>query len=137
VEQAAQQLVAEAVDRLRAAAQILGANSSEFTDSDAWTAARAELGQEIAGLDTILNNVSATFGLASASDRLKHYFQMSRGKVVSKDQLRGVAGIEEWARRVRELREAGWQIESGVDSGVLQPYEYVFSGHRSNPADEL
>ena len=136
MEPPAQQLVAEAVDRLRAAARILGANSSDYTDAEAWMLARAELGQEIADLDTILNSVSATLGLASATDRLKQYFRMTRGQVVSKDQLRGVAGIEEWARRVRELRQAGWQIESGIEPGGLQPYEYVCHGHPSNPADD-
>lgn len=128
MDSSAQVLVVEAVDHLRAAAQILAANSSEHTDAETWAAARADLGREIADLDTILNDVSATFGYNSATARLKQYLQMTQGSVVSKNELRGVAGIEEWARRIRELRQVGWRVESGVGPGGLQPYEYVFRG---------
>lgn len=51
----------------------------------------------------------------SARDRLLAYFRKYPGIVISGDELLVVAGIGEWARRVRELRvQFGWRIVSGV-----------------------
>jgi len=41
----------------------------------------------------------------SARDRLRRYFEQHVGEIVDKDELAQVAGIHEWARRVRELRD--------------------------------
>ena len=52
---------------------------------------------------------------ASARDRILHYMRRHVGIVVHGDELMIVAGISEYARRVRELRvEHGWSIMSGV-----------------------
>ena len=52
---------------------------------------------------------------ASGSDRILHYFRAYERTAIAGDELMVVAGIGEWARRVRELRvQAGWQIVSGV-----------------------
>lgn len=55
-------------------------------------------------------------GLAiSARDRLLAYFLTYPQTVLREKELAVVAGISEWARRVRELRvEFGWKIITGV-----------------------
>lgn len=52
---------------------------------------------------------------ASARDRIILYLVTYPRKVIKGDELMVVAGIGEWARRVRELRvEQGWSIVTGV-----------------------
>lgn len=52
---------------------------------------------------------------SSARERILAYFQRYAVQVIEGDELHVVAGISEWARRVRELRvEFGWTICSGV-----------------------
>ncbi len=61
----------------------------------------------------------------SAKARLKEVFLANVGKVVHAEDLRAAAGISEWARRVRELRdEEGWPIITHHDSAELRPGEY-------------
>jgi len=51
----------------------------------------------------------------SARDRILAYFRHYPGAVISGEELSVVAGINDWPRRVRELRvEYGWAIVSGV-----------------------
>lgn len=51
----------------------------------------------------------------SGRDRILHYFRVYLRTAIAGDELMIVAGIGEWARRVRELRrEDGWRIISGV-----------------------
>lgn len=50
------------------------------------------------------------------------------GRIVDKEQLADVAGIHEWARRIRELRDdEGLQIHSHHDRPDLKPGEYVLA----------
>lgn len=51
---------------------------------------------------------------SSGRERMLHYFTEYPFVVIPGDELRVVAGIDDWARRVRELRtEMGWAILSG------------------------
>jgi hypothetical protein len=51
----------------------------------------------------------------SARDRILHYFSKYRGVIISGDELLVVSGIQEYARRVRELKvQFGWSIASGL-----------------------
>jgi hypothetical protein len=51
----------------------------------------------------------------SGRARLLHYFQQYPKTVLSRKELAIVAGIDDWPRRVRELRkEFGWNIASGL-----------------------
>lgn len=53
-------------------------------------------------------------GLSSARSRLLAYLRLNVGKPVCARELAGVAGISDWARRVRELDvEDGWPILVG------------------------
>lgn len=58
--------------------------------------------------------------------KLAQYFQENIGKVLSSKELQEVAGgVVEWGRRIRELRQAGWSIETHNDRADLTPGEYI------------
>ncbi len=98
----------------------------------------------------------------SARDRILAYFRMYPQQVLRERELSIVAGISEWARRVRELRvQLGWKIVTGVtlkemaEAGDyasvsaelkgLSPNDYVLldpvqdreAAHRWNVANEI
>ncbi|TXK36463.1 HNH endonuclease [Pontibacter qinzhouensis] len=53
--------------------------------------------------------------IGSARNRILYYLQQYPGTIIHGEELAVVAGIEEYARRIRELRvEFGWQIISGI-----------------------
>lgn len=57
---------------------------------------------------------------ASARSRILIYLQMNVGEVVAGEELMVVAGISEYARRIRELRvEQGWPVISGVTAAEI------------------
>ena len=61
----------------------------------------------------------------SARDRIRDFFRQKVGKVVTTKQIRRVAGISEYARRIRELRsDEGMQIQSHHDAADLKLGEY-------------
>lgn len=69
-----------------------------------------------------------------ARDKLRKYFLEHIGIVLDSDTLRSVAGISEWARRVRELRnEEGYQILTHNDRSDLKPGQYVLENPKSQP----
>lgn len=71
----------------------------------------------------------------SATKRLRSYFLANLGKVLDSDELRDVAGISEWARRIRELRnEEGFSILTHNDLAELKPGEYILKDPKPNPA---
>ena len=56
----------------------------------------------------------------SARDRLLAYFLAYPQTVIHEKELAVVAGISEWARRVRELRvEFGWNIITGITASQM------------------
>ncbi len=70
-----------------------------------------------AAIILVLNTRGRLFGATrheregSARSRILHYLQAHEGEIVSADELTEVAGIRAWARRIRELREEGHDIE--------------------------
>ena len=61
-----------------------------------------------------------------ARAKLREHFVSKVGQVLDSDELRAVAGISEWARRVRELRnEEGMNIKTHNDLASLKPGQYV------------
>lgn len=65
----------------------------------------------------------------SAKSKIKAFLRGNVGVVVDNKQLNDVAGITEWARRVRELRdEEGWPILTHHDRDDLKPGQYVLVG---------
>jgi len=67
--------------------------------------------------------------------KLREYFLAHIGEVLESDTLREVAGISEWARRVRELRnEEGYQILTHNDRSDLKPGQYILIDPVPQPA---
>jgi len=98
----------------------------------------------------------------SARDRIIHYFLKYPRIIISGDELLVVAGIREYARRVRELKvQYGWSIVSGltarqmaeehefpllgVDMQAMKPSDYILlsihqdrdAAHRWHLANEI
>jgi hypothetical protein len=71
-------------------------------------------------------------GPMAARDRILHYLLKYPKTVIKGEELMVVAGIGEWARRVRELRvEFGWPIMTGVTV-----HEMAAEGESSIPGTE-
>lgn len=71
----------------------------------------------------------------AARDRIREFFLGNVGKVLKTAQIRKVAGISEYARRIRELRdEEGFQIKSHLDRSDLKPGEYVLETAERKPS---
>jgi hypothetical protein len=76
-------------------------------------------------------------GKQSARDKLRQYFLNHIGIVLNSDELREIAGISEWARRVRELRtQEGYKILTHNDLSRLKPGEYLLNDSKPGPAFE-
>jgi hypothetical protein len=70
-----------------------------------------------------------------ARDKLRAYFLAHLGEVLDSNTLREVAGISEWARRVRELRnEEGYQVLTHNDRSDLKPGQYILVNPKPQPA---
>jgi hypothetical protein len=73
----------------------------------------------------------------AARDRIRSYLEANVGKVVTTRQIREVAEISDYQRRIRELRdEEGMQIRSHVDRHDLKPGEYILEALDRLPAIE-
>ena len=72
-----------------------------------------------------------------ARTKLREFFTENVGKVLDSDTLREVAGVSEWARRVRELRnEEGLNIVTHNDRSELKPGQYLLVDLKPMPAFE-
>ena len=81
--------------------------------------------------------MSKSKGRRGARAKLRDHFLANIGKVLNSDDLREVAGISEWARRIRELRnEEGYQILTHNDRSTLKPGEYLLENAKPQPAFE-
>lgn len=102
---------AEAVDRIKA---LLDNFLTKLEDEDLRDQVRSltPVFQSLRGLGKGLIPPELA---SSARDRILVYFQRYALQVIEGDELLVVAGIGEWARRLRELRvQFGWSICSGV-----------------------
>lgn len=69
--------------------------------------------------------------------KLREYFTINVGKVLTSEELREVAGTSEWARRVRELRnEEGMNIVTHNDRSDLKIGQYLLINLKPVPAFE-
>lgn len=105
---------------------ILAAGESDPSPED-WLAILARLGQSEVGLRKLASRVAYRLGLPrGAKPRILTYLRTRVGVIVDKDELSGVSGIYEWARRIRELRvEEGWRVSSNQTRDDLRPGQYV------------
>lgn len=69
-----------------------------------------------------------------ARDRLRQYFEANVGKILNTSQLRRVAGVSEYARRIRELRnEEGMDIVTHNDRADLKLGQYMLVSLQREP----
>ena len=70
-----------------------------------------------------------------ARSKLRTYFLNHIGETLDSDTLQEVAGVSEWARRIRELRnEEGYQILTHNDRSDLKPGQYRLEDASPQPA---
>lgn len=102
----------------------------------AWQKASARAGVLLSEFDKASGQVNRLLGLGGGQERLLTYLRSRVGERVRMEELRGVAAIYEWARRVRELRvEKGWPIATNVQRADLAAGEYVLE--KDAPDDQL
>jgi hypothetical protein len=106
---------------------VLFEKSAETISAASVLALLAEMGRRRAVADRTVSRVAAAVGLPKgAKDRIRWFLVVRVGMVVDKDEISGVAGIHEWARRIRELRlEEGLPINSSQTRDDLRPGQYV------------
>ena len=74
---------------------------------------------------------------SSAREKLRNFFSANVGKVIRTEQLRDIAGISDYARRIRELRdEDGMCIKSHRERLDLRPGEYVLESLEYSPVSD-
>lgn len=72
---------------------------------------------------------------AGSKGKIRAFLEENVGKVVTTQQIREVAPISEYARRIRELRdEEGMQILTHNDRTDLKPGEYILVTLERTPA---
>ena len=64
----------------------------------------------------------------SGTARLRAFLRANIGIPVNGQQLRDESGLLTYSRRIRELRAAGWPIQSRRDNLDLAPDEYLLTG---------
>ncbi len=73
----------------------------------------------------------------SARSRIRLFLEANLGKVITTQQISEVAQINDYQRRIRELRdEEGMQIKSHIDRFDLKPGEYILESLDRIPAIE-
>lgn len=73
----------------------------------------------------------------SARDKLRNYLSANLGKVLRTRDLREVAGISDYARRIRELRDdEGMSIKSHKERADLRPDEYILDSLERLPVGD-
>ncbi len=64
----------------------------------------------------------------SAKAKIRAFLTENVGRTLDSDEIRTAAGVSEWARRVRELREdEGWPILTHNDNAGLKPGQYLLT----------
>ncbi|BEL01953.1 hypothetical protein Q0Z83_001440 [Actinoplanes sichuanensis] len=76
-----------------------------------WMGTSAEIGSLLAASRDALSGVRQEL-LGGARTAVLGYLRQRVGQPVTPGELEGVSGIEEWTRRLRELRGVGWEIDA-------------------------
>jgi hypothetical protein len=79
---------------------------------------------DVADLSEVLRRIAKMRG-GSARDRMLRYLQTHVGETVEGATLAAVAGVLDWARRLRELHEElGYQISTSKNEPRFRPGQY-------------
>lgn len=74
--------------------------------------------------------MKVVLGRKSGRARVLEYLKLKVGRKVTKEELIIVARIHDYPRRIRELREEGWDILSCYEDPSLAPGEYLLRSLR-------
>ncbi|MBI2788984.1 MAG: HNH endonuclease [Elusimicrobia bacterium] len=85
------------------------------------------LAEMLTGLRTLAKKrLGALTDAAAARDRILSYLKLFVGETIEGEELQVVGGIQEFARRIRELRvEFGYNVSTGVSREELRTDQYV------------
>ena len=97
-------------------------------DSNLWTLCEeCNLGKKAWQSDVDAQTMTALLKEPSGRKRLRRFFEMRPNQLITKEELQIVAGIGDYARRIRELRqEEGMKIMSHLDDKTLKSGEYRY-----------
>lgn len=102
----------------------------EALTASRWLDSAAELGERQAEAREAMARVRQAL-LGSARLALLAYLRAHVGEPVAANALEGVAAIQAWTRRIRELRDPfGWAVESDTSSTAIQKDQYRLLGDR-------
>ncbi|MFD4252515.1 hypothetical protein ACFWQL_22495 [Amycolatopsis thermoflava] len=109
---------------LEHALEVVRATPREGLTAPRWLETAAELGERMAAARTISGQIRQQL-IGSARTALLAYLRTHPGAPVSASALEGVAAIQAWPRRIRELRDPfGWRVESGAWSREMGKDQY-------------
>jgi hypothetical protein len=97
------------------------------TESDnLWTLCEpCNLGKKNLESDVDAAAMAEVLAHSSGKGRILAYMMFKVGKVVTKEELIVVSGIHDFPRRIRELRDAGWDVVSMYEDSSLRPGDYI------------
>lgn len=97
-------------------------------DGNLWTLCeQCNLGKKAWQSDVDAEAMKTVLSQPSARAKLREYFLLRPNQVLTKDELQIVAGITDYQRRIRELRqEEGMDIRSNYEDSELRAGEYRF-----------
>lgn len=91
-----------------------------------WTLCEeCNLGKKHHESDVNAEAMKRVLGQTSGRARILEYFKLKVGEVVTKAELQIIAGIGDYPRRIRELRDDGWDIVSMYEEPTLAPGDYI------------
>ncbi|MBI4591604.1 MAG: HNH endonuclease [Candidatus Rokubacteria bacterium] len=97
-------------------------------DENLWTLCEdCNLGKKAWESDVDAEAMRTVLAQVSAKARLREYFKLRPSQVLRKEELQIVAGIADYQRRIRELRQdEGMNIRSNYEDDELRPGDYRF-----------
>ncbi|WP_219515113.1 hypothetical protein [Nonomuraea ceibae] len=105
---------------LKEALAIVQATPRQDLRAQDWLETASQVGTRLSDSRDALGEIRQDV-VGGARTALLLYFRSHPGETLHPRQLEGVAAIRAWARRIRELREVGWQIET-LGAGAEAPY---------------
>jgi len=109
---------------LEQALEVVRGTPREGLGAPRWLETAAELGERLADAREVSGRIRQQL-IGSARTALLAYLRTRTGAPVSASALEGVAAIQAWPRRIRELRDPfGWQVESGAWSREMGKGQY-------------
>lgn len=97
-------------------------------DTNLWTLCEpCNLGKKAWQSDIDAGTMTKVLQEPSGRGRLRRFFEVRAGQIVTKEELQIVAGIADYARRIRELRQEGrFNILSHYEDSKLKPGQYRY-----------